>query len=56
MDLADLVGHAGVEKNALGRRRLARVDVSRDADIPIAFDWRDAWHDSALTRGFNGTR
>jgi hypothetical protein len=33
MNLADLVGTAGVIKNALGRRRFARVDVRHDADV-----------------------
>jgi hypothetical protein len=32
--LADLVAAAGVEENALGDRRLARVDVGADADVP----------------------
>ena len=31
--LAHLVDRAGVEKDALGRRRLARVDVRGDADV-----------------------
>jgi hypothetical protein len=30
---ADLVGDAGVEQDALGRRRLAGVDVRHDADV-----------------------
>ena len=29
----DLVDHAGVKKNALGQRRLARVNVSGNADV-----------------------
>ena len=33
MDFADLVDHAGVEKNALGERGLAGVDVRGDADV-----------------------
>ena len=33
VDLADLVGEAGVEEDALGRRGLARVDVRHDADV-----------------------
>jgi hypothetical protein len=33
MDLADLVGTAGVIENALTRRGFARVDVRHDADV-----------------------
>ena len=36
--LADLVDHAGVEKNPLGEGRLARVDVRRNPDITGAFE------------------
>ncbi len=35
---ADLVRNAGVEKDALGRRRLAGVDVRGDTDVPVALD------------------
>ena len=38
MHLAQLVGDAGIEQNALGRRGLAGIDVGHDADIPIALD------------------
>src|SRR5476649_2735851 len=34
VDLAHLVDGAGVEKDALGRRGLARVDMRGDADVP----------------------
>ena len=34
VDLADLVGLAGVVQDALGRGRLARVDVRHDPDVP----------------------
>src|SRR4029077_20191099 len=34
VDLTDLVGLAGVEEDALGRRRLAGVDVGHDPDVP----------------------
>ena len=34
VDLADLVGLAGVVEDALGRGRLARVDVGHDPDVP----------------------
>jgi hypothetical protein len=33
VDLTDLVGLAGVVKDALGRRRLAGIDVGHDADV-----------------------
>ena len=39
VDLTDLVGLAGVVKNALGRRRLARVDVGHDADVARIFEF-----------------
>ena len=45
--LADLVVHAGVVQEALGRRGLARVDMGHDADVACSFEglWR---HDGAL--------
>ena len=58
VDLADLVRDAGVEKDALGRGRLARVDVRGDADVPITLDGRRTCHDArflSLTSG-NGRR
>jgi hypothetical protein len=33
MDLTDLVVDAGVKQDALGRRRLARVDMRHDPDV-----------------------
>src|SRR5581483_5730632 len=36
VDLADLVGLAGVVEDPLGRRGLAGVDVRHDADVPRA--------------------
>jgi hypothetical protein len=48
MDFADLVGLAGVVKDALGRRRLAGVDVRHDADVAIALERMAAGHDSCL--------
>jgi hypothetical protein len=45
MDLADLVGLAGVVKDALGRRGLAGVDVRHDADIAITLERMAAGHD-----------
>jgi hypothetical protein len=34
----DLVGHAGVEKDALGGRSLARINVGHDADVSRVFE------------------
>src|SRR5690606_21717845 len=42
--LAQLVVHAGVEQDALGRSGLAGVDVSRDTNIAIALDRGFAGH------------
>ena len=55
MHLADLVRDAGVEQDALGRRRLPRVDVRGDADVPIALDGRRACHDSISLRLTSGS-
>ena len=44
VDLADLVGAAGVVEDALGRRRLAGVDVRHDPDVAGLFEWELAWH------------
>ena len=38
VDLAHLVGAAGVVEDPLGRRRLARVDVGHDPDVPDAVE------------------
>ena len=38
MDFADLVGAAGVIEDALGRRRLAGIDVGHDADVAVAIE------------------
>jgi hypothetical protein len=35
MDLADLVGNAGVEEDALGGCGLAGIDVGHDADVAL---------------------
>jgi hypothetical protein len=32
--LADAMGDARIEQNALGRRRLSGVDVRHDSDVP----------------------
>src|SRR5206468_5694772 len=58
--LTDLVVHTGVEKDALGRRRFAGVDVSRDTDVPVALDRGLAGHDvtpnTGAARGLAVTR
>ena len=37
MGLAELVGHAGIKKNPLGSRGLARINVGHDTDIALIF-------------------
>jgi hypothetical protein len=37
MDLADLVGEAGVEQDAFGSGGLPGVDVCHDTDIAVTF-------------------
>jgi hypothetical protein len=44
MDFADLVGLASIIEDALGRRRLAGVDVRHDADIAILLERMAAGH------------
>ncbi len=48
MDLADLVGLAGVVEDTLGRRRLAGIDVRHDADVAILLERMAAGHDLKL--------
>ena len=38
MDLADLVGPAGIEKDAFGCGGLTRVNVGDDADVACQFE------------------
>ena len=45
MHFANLVTDAGVEKDALGRRGLAGIDVGHDAEVAVALDWSGACHD-----------
>jgi len=45
MDFADLMGLAGVVEDALGRRRLARIDVGHDAEVAITLDGMGTGHD-----------
>src|SRR5512135_1343221 len=54
--LADLMRDAGVEQDALGRRGLARVDVGRDTDVPVALDWGSACHSYYLAFSTVGLR
>src|SRR3954469_15631697 len=42
--LTDLVGAAGVIEDALGRRRLAGVDVRHDPDVARLVERKLAWH------------
>src|SRR6266568_2227213 len=44
MDFANLVRDAGVEKDALGRGRLAGIDVRHDADVSVALEGCDTGH------------
>src|SRR3990167_1370176 len=44
MHFADLVVHTGVEQDALGRRRLAGIDVRGNADVAVALDGGLAGH------------
>src|SRR5690606_4216455 len=46
MDLADLVGPAGVIQDSLGRRRLPGIDVGHDADVAISIEGRGAGHET----------
>ena len=62
MDLADLVGLAGVVQDSLGGSRLTSIDVGHDADVAKVFElvlnfchvsllpWTRS--DSARTRGW----
>ena len=49
VDLADLVGAPGVEEDALGRRRLAGVDVSHDPDVAGSVEGVLAGHLSSIS-------
>ena len=50
MDLAHLVQPSRVEKDALGGRGLAGVDVRHDADVAQVRQWRNPWHLSRVLR------
>jgi hypothetical protein len=44
MHLADFMIHTGVKEHTLGRRGLARVNVGRNADVPVSLNGSLAWH------------
>jgi hypothetical protein len=46
----NLVVHTGVEKNALGGRGFAGVDVSRNTNVAIALNGRLASHDGSFVK------
>jgi hypothetical protein len=48
VNFTDLVSHAGVEEDALGGCGFAGIDVSADADIPVALDGSLAGHVNLL--------
>ena len=48
MHFADLVALAGVIEDPLGRRGLAGIDVSHDAEIAVVLDRVTAGHDGVL--------
>ena len=54
--LADLVGAAGVVEDALGRRRLAGVDVRHDPDVAGLFEGECSGHRGSVvrSRGWRG--
>ena len=50
VDLADLVRAPGVVEDALGRRRLAGVDVRHDPDVACVLECELAWHEREWCR------
>src|SRR5207248_3223336 len=48
VDLADLVTDPGIEKNPLGGRGLARIDMRHDADVSAALEREGAGHGEYL--------
>ncbi len=48
VNFTDLVGHAGVEQDAFGGGGFAGIDVSANADIPVALDGSLAGHVNLL--------
>ena len=51
MDFADLMRFAGIIENPLCRRRLARVDMGHDAEVPVILDRMAAGHDTIPSGG-----
>jgi hypothetical protein len=45
VDLSNAMRNAGVEKNALGGRRFASINVRHDADVAITIDGGCTRHD-----------
>ena len=46
MHFADLMRFAGIIEDALGRRRLARINMGHDAEVPVVLDWMAARHNT----------
>ena len=53
MHFADLMRLAGIIEDALGRRRLAGIDVGHDADVAVVLDRRMR---GACVRSFDAVR
>src|SRR6185503_15780047 len=56
VDLARLVGAAGVVEDALGRRRLTGIDVGHDADVAELVEWRGSRHEVLGVRPESGQK
>src|SRR6202040_1400273 len=56
MDLADFVGHAGVEQNTLRRGGFPRVDMSGNTDISVALNGRSACHIMRFAQPSTGSK
>jgi hypothetical protein len=51
MHFANFMGLAGIIENALRGRRLARINVGHDAEIPVILDRMAAGHDTIPSGG-----
>ena len=51
MHFADFMRLAGIIENPLRRRRLARIDVGHDAEVPVILDRMAAGHDQIPSGG-----
>ena len=56
MDLADLVGYAGIEQYALCRGGFTRIDVRDYTDIPVSQYWGCLLYTSPSPRDQRGSR